>query len=500
MGERRRATREQPVSESHQTLIRARELRKGFGGTQALKSLNFELRAGQIHALIGENGAGKSTFIKILAGLHGADGGTLDLDPSVAAHHGIAFIHQDLGLIPSMSVADNVMLGERYPRRGGLIDWRAARRESRDWLQRVSAGISPRTPIDALPAAERALVAIARALRRRARVLVLDEPTAMLPGTDVGRLFTVLRELRAEGLGIIYVSHRLRELLSIADAVTVIRDGTTQCEGLARELSERDLIELMTGQPVDAATHAEGAHGDQVTFTARALSAAGLLPTDLTLHAGEIVGCVGLRGAGQDRLGAALFGLLESDGTMELDGAPYAPSSPQHALASGVTLISGSREKTLVATMSVAENFLVNPSFSLDRRWLRRPKAQLALVRRVLGDYDVRPPIPTKNVAELSGGNAQKLVFARGLETSPRLVVLEDPTAGVDMPTRRALYALMRERARAGVAFLVVSSDHEEVAQVCDRIHIFRAGRMGDAIDGPADPEQLARSISTEAQ
>jgi ribose transport system ATP-binding protein len=476
-------------------LIEAREVMKSFGASQALNGFDFDLERGEIHALIGENGAGKSTFIKMLAGLHDADGGTLE----VAAETEIAFIHQDLGLISDLSVADNMALGSGFRRRGTLIDWRATRRDSKQRLEVLGIDLDPRAEVGSLSMAERALVAIARSLQTGASILVLDEPTATLPGRDVQRLFEVLRRLRDEGIGVIYVSHRLREVLELADRVTVVRDGQTQFVGPAADLSERRLVELMTGMPVEELElDRQQGPGEQILSLTEA-GAEGV-PVEIEVRAGQIVGCAGLRDAGQERLGRALFGLDDAPAEMSLRSRPYRPGSPSEALKSGVVYISGSRWATLAGEMTVEENFLMNPEFSSMPGWFRSPRRERAGAAGMTERFDVRPADPRLPISALSGGNAQKVVLARSLDSSPALVLMEDPTAGVDMPTREQLYRVMKAEGRAGKGFLLISSDYDEVARVCDVVHVFRGGRVAVTLsDPPFDPERIAAIVAGEA-
>lgn len=483
-------------------LLTVRGLTRSFGATMALDAFDFTLMPGQIHALIGENGAGKSTFIKVLAGLHPPDSGTVEMVSSRAGRPAIAFIHQDLGLIPNMSVAENILLGSDYPRRAGLIDWRKVAALARESLARVGAAFDPGTDIDRLATADRALVAIARAVRLQARILVLDEPTAMLPGNDVHKLFEVLRQLKADGIGMIYVSHRLREILTIADVVTVMRDGRRSFHGAAAGRSEAELMARMVGESGEM--HRDRApsvrDASRTVLRVDGMRGDALSPTDLTLCAGEIVGCVGLRGAGQEMVGRALAGIARFDGAAALGGRDYRPRDVADALRHGVVFISGDRDMNLVRTMSVLENLFLNPAFTPLPRWFRSPRAEAAAAARVTRSYDVRLRSAAQPISELSGGNAQKVAVARGLENAPALVVLEDPTAGVDMPTRRALYDFMRAKAATGVAFLITSSDHDEVAAICDRIHVFRGGGVAATLAAPPfDPEYVATLASGEA-
>jgi ribose transport system ATP-binding protein len=484
---------EPATAEPLEELIAARSLSKSFGASVALDGFDFELRRGEINALIGENGAGKSTFIKMLAGLHDADGGELAVSGAVR----LAFIHQDLGLIPGLSVADNIALGGVYPRRLRLIDWGSTRQEATATLGLLGVEIDPAADIETLSMAERALVAIARALRIDANVLVLDEPTATLPGRDVERLFAVLRRLRDEGMGIIYVSHRLREVLSLADRVTVVRDGSTRFVGPAGELTERRLIELMTGLPPGQRELATARTGGETIVRLQDLEAAGPGSVDLEVRAGQIVGCAGLRDAGQERIGRALFGLAEADMSMTLYSHPYRPRSPVDALRSGVVYVSGSRWATVASEMTVEENLLLNPEFSSVPGWLRLPGRERAAATEILDRFHVRPDDPSLSIKALSGGNAQKVVLARSLENSPSLVLMEDPTAGVDMPTREELYRVMRREADEGRGFLIISSDYDEVARVCDLVHVFRGGHIAATLSNPPfDAEQIAAIVT----
>ncbi|PZV38768.1 sugar ABC transporter ATP-binding protein [Mesorhizobium kowhaii] len=484
-------------------LLVARNVTKTFGATVALKEFDLTVKPGQIHALIGENGAGKSTFIKVLAGINKPDEGTIEIVKSSRDHPAIVFIHQDLGLVPELSAAENIILGHEYPRMAGLIDWKAVYKTARESLAMVGADFDPATPVTELAVADRALVAIARALRLDARILVLDEPTATLPGNDVEKLFAVLKRLKSAGMGMIYVSHRLREVLTIADEVTVVRDGRRSFHGPVAGLTETNLIEHMIGaEAVQRHVRQPGKSDsdEDIVLTCRHLSASNLSDIAIEVRRGEIVGCVGLRGAGQDVLGRALSGITPFTGDVSLDGKTYKPRNVDDALRKGVSFITGDRDTAIVRTMTVQENLFLHPTRTSLSSWLRNRTEERKRAEQAVRDYDVRPRSPHKAIGELSGGNAQKVVFARGLESSPKLVVLDDPTAGVDMPTRYALYDLMRDHARKGISFIVASSDHDEVAAVCDRVYVFRAGRIAQILDDhPLDAEQIATLAQQEA-
>lgn len=477
------------------SLLKVFGLTKAFGATVALDAFDFALAPGQIHALIGENGAGKSTFIKVLAGIHDPDRGSITMAQAADGRPSIAFIHQDLGLVQGMSVAENILLGSAYPRRAGLIDWRTVTAFARNSLAAVGASFDPDAMVETLSVADRALVAIARAIRLEARILVLDEPTAMLPGHDVHKLFDVLQRLRADGIGMIYVSHRLREVLAIADEVTVLRDGRQAFHGSTATLSEADLMAKMVGRTnigdQNRPTMAQKSNKPVIRVTD--MTTATLAGASLVVNEGEIIGCVGLRGAGQEAIGRALVGITTFTGDVAMLDRAYSPRDVADALQRGVVFITGNREMNIVRTMSVLENLFINPRFTPLPRWFRSGRAERTATKRVTQSYDVRLRAPGQSISELSGGNAQKVVLARGLQSSPSLVVLEDPTAGVDMPTRFALYDVMRARAANGLAFVITSSDHDEVAAICDRIHVFRGGRITATLEAPPfDPQKIA--------
>ena len=482
-------------------LLQFQAISKRFGGTQAVDAVTLAVRAGEILALLGENGAGKSTLIKLLAGIYPADSGEILFDGRPQAQwrapqrggHGagpepLAFIHQDLGLVEWMTVAENVALGMGYPRRFGLIDWRAADATARRVMAKVGCDIDPQRRVFSLTRAEKSLLAIGRALAVQARLLVLDEPSASLPAADVARLFGVLRGLRAQGMAMVYVSHRLDEVMALSDRAAVMRDGKLVALLATAQTTEPELVRWIVGKAL-ASTPAKAAAGQAgppvLQLSGAASGNAG--PLSLALHAGEVLGLVGLRGAGHEAISRALFGREPlSAGQMLLQGRPCRFNSPADAIRAGVACVASERlEENLAASMSVLENLFPNPPLHGDRGLsLARRRRETGRAFKLIRQFDVNPPAPAAEAQQLSGGNQQKVVLARWFALDKPLLVLEEPTAGVDVGAKRQIYGLLRERAAAGTALVVVSTDVEEVATVCSRVLVFRNGLIAAELSG----------------
>jgi len=479
-------------------LLQFQAVSKRFGGTQAVDKVTLDVRAGEILALLGENGAGKSTLIKLLAGIHAVDDGEILFDGRPQSEwrradrreQPVAFIHQDLGLVEWMTVAENVGLGTGYPRRFGLIDWKAANDTARRVMARVGCDIDPGRRVFSLTRAEKSLLAIGRALEVKARLLVLDEPSASLPMSDVERMFGVLRELRRQGMAMMYVSHRLDEVMAISDRAAVMRDGRLVAVKTTAQTSESELVGLIVGKALSASVQKakEPARSEPVLKLEGAASGnAG--PLDLAVHRGEVLGLVGLRGAGHEAISRAIFGREPlSAGRMQLLGKACGFTCPADAIRAGVAYVAGERlEENLAGSMSVLENLFPNSTLHGDRglafdRPRRENESALALIRR----FDINPPAPSAEVQQLSGGNQQKVVLARWFHLDKPLVVLEEPTAGVDVGAKRQIYGVLRERAEAGTALVVVSTDFEEIATVCTRVLVFRDGLIAAELTGEA--------------
>ena len=483
-------------------LLRFAHVSKRFGGTQAVDDVSLDVEAGEVLALLGENGAGKSTLIKLLAGIYPADAGQMMVDGKSEdawrsrdpLRQPVAFIHQDLGLVEWMTVAENVAIGMGYPRlfgcKHGLIDWRAADEMAPRVLARVGCNIDPSRRVFSLTRAEKSLLAIGRALEVKARLLVLDEPSASLPATDVQRLFDVLRELRSQGVGMIYVSHRLDEVMQLSDRAAVMRDGRLVGVRRTADTSEGELIELIVGQSLSAeepSTASSGEDSCPALLELRGAVAGNAGPVDLTLRQGEILGLVGLRGAGHDAIGRAVFGCEPMiAGTLTVAGQSCILSNPSQAIAAGIGYTAGERlEQNLAGSMTVQENLFPNPRLHGERGLdAGRRRRELKRAWELTERFDVNPRDPQALVQQLSGGNQQKVVLARWEALSLPVQVLEEPTAGVDVGAKRQIYGLLRRRAAAGAGLVVVSTDYEEVATVCTRVLVFRAGRIAAELKG----------------
>ncbi|WP_037677952.1 sugar ABC transporter ATP-binding protein [Streptomyces griseus] len=472
-------------------LVRVRGLRKRFGGTLALADVDLDVHAGSVLALLGPNGAGKSTLIKILAGVHHADAGQVTVAGhplgSHAATSGMSFIHQDLGLVEWMTVAENIALSTGYRRRAGLISWRQTREHCADALRTVAGHLDPDAPIARLTPAERSLVAIARALAARARLIVLDEPTARLPAADCARLFHVLHALRDRGHGILYVSHRLDEVYEVADSFAVLRDGRLVSHGSLADHDPARLVRDIVGEePAEYHPTTVPAEGPAL-LTLDRVRVPGTGPVSLELGAGEALGLVGLSGAGQTELGRALAGARPLlDGEVLLGGRRHRPRTVADAVRLGVALVPGDRQREgCLAELTVRENLLANPRTGGPpaARWTG-PRRERAVAAGLIERLAVRPRDSEAAIATLSGGNQQKVMIGRWLQGGPRVLILEEPTASVDIGAKAAVHRLLDEALAAGLAVLLVSSDFDEVTRVCRRALVFVRGSVTAELSG----------------
>ena len=466
-------------------LLAVTGLAKRFGGTQALRGVDFSVEPGEIHALLGANGAGKSTLIKILAGVYTADGGSIRIGgaplEAAGSRERISFVHQDLGLIETMSVGENMAMGYGYPRRWPFIDWRAVNGRAARALDHLGSPLPLDRPVAELSRAEKSIVAIARALSGDASLLVLDDPTASLPEADVGKLFRILKRLAGHGVSVIYVTHRLDEVFRIATAVTVIRDGRTVAVYRPLTATPEQLVTDIVGKAPAARTVERRQSTAARALEVRDLRVGHAGPVSFEVGVGEIVGLAGLRGQGHETVGRGLAGVIRREGgEILLAGKAVRLASPADAIAHRIGFATGKRaEEALAPTLNVKENLFLNPvNFGRAAFGLRSRSGETEAARAILRKFDVRPPDPDREINTLSGGNQQKVVLARWAGQRYRLLVLEDPTIGVDVGAKAQIYRMMTEDAAAGTATVVVSSDLDELVQICDRVLAFSRGRI----------------------
>lgn len=467
-------------------VLQIRGLRKVYEGTVALGGVDLEIRGGEIHALLGENGAGKSTLVKLLAGIEHSDGGDITVagrqlpphhSPTDVAHAGVAFIHQQFGLVSDMTVAENIALVAGFPKKRGQIDWAELRNVARSAMARMGVDIDPEEPVAHLPVSAQSVVAIARALVQDAQLLVLDEPTASLTVEEVDTLFAVLARLRSEGVAIIYISHRLDEVRRICDRVTILRDGEKVAERDVADVSDSELIELIIGRkPQELVANSSAAHADCIVFDS--VSGERTRDISLSIQKGEVFGIAGLNGSGHNEIGTMLFGVLPiASGTITVDGVHYAPQDVTDAVSSGFAFVPSDRNgEGAAGELNLRENLFLNPEAKAVE-WLSNTQER-KVASEILQRFDVRPPNPDAFFSTLSGGNAQKVVLARWISQKPRVIILNDPTAAVDIGARREIHQRLREAAADGAVVIVISSDMEEIEQVCDRAAVVRAGRI----------------------
>jgi ribose transport system ATP-binding protein len=473
--------------------LKVEGLRKGYPGVQALKEVELTVYPAEIHGLVGENGAGKSTLIKILAGVVQADGGritlggeTVRLDSAADARaQGLAFIHQELNLIEYFTPPENVFLGHPLPKRWGLYSRQRVAEAAAEIFRELSVEIPLHEPVRYLPPGQRAMVAIARAFAHEASIYFMDEPSTSLTADEKGRLFALIRRLRDQGKSVVYVTHNLDDVLEITDAVTVLREGSRVAHRQTPSLTKEQLMEAMIGGAAHREREERPLRGEgPLLLEVDNLLGAGVGPVSFNLRCGEILGVGGLVGAGRSTLLSLLCGAEKQEsGRMRLEGQPYAPSTPEAALRAGVSLIPEERRSQgLALTSSVLSNTLTS---SLRRYsfagWMHFQAAREAAswagerVRLKAPSYD-------RAVRTLSGGNQQKVLFARAVLAAPRLLLLDEPTRGVDVGARFEIYEIIRGMAEEGVAILLVSSDFEEILGLADRIVFLREGSQGRSV------------------
>jgi ribose transport system ATP-binding protein len=471
-------------------LLEVRGLTRVFGRARALDAVDMDVRAGEVVALLGENGAGKSTLIKLLAGVDRPTSGTIRLGEQTFEHGlstadarsgGLAFVHQDLGLLGELSVAENIAHITGFARRRGLVDWRSQWEAARAILERWEIELDPKARVDRLEGAERALVAIARALAADARLVVLDEPTATLPRHHVETLLGAIGRLREGGIGVIYVTHRLREALEVADRAVILRDGRLAADMPMAGATQEQLIEHIVGRTPDIAPATKRQVAAEVTLQLERVTGEHAQAVSLKFRCGEIVALVGLVGAGQRNLGRIVAGADRLvAGTMTLVGSPYAPHSPKAAQRAGVTYIPGDRiGEASFAAFESGMNFALRSQSALR---ITRRNADRRIAAPVFAKAGVTPADPAARFGTLSGGNQQKVLVAKWMADQPAVLVADDPTAGVDVGARATIHERLADAAAEGLTIVLVSSDADEVVALAHRAVVFRHGQVAAEI------------------
>ena len=492
------------LAETGVAALSVSDLSKSFGHRRVLSDVSFDIAPGEVHALLGQNGSGKSTLIKCLAGVHTPDpGGSVQVagkllphayPPSQAKRHHLAFVHQDLGLLPDMTVMENLALGEGFRRRGPFIQWGSQRTLARQVLEDFQLDVRPDALVKDLPVTARTLLAIARALQtadgrgcHELACLVLDEPTAALPDHDAEILFEAIGRVQAAGVAVAYVTHRMEEVFRLAQQVTVLRDGRVTLTALVADLTHRSLVSEIVGergQKVGQARQAPRRLVADKPASRPVLQAAGLCgrrikDVSLSLEAGEIVGLAGLAGSGRSELARLLFGAQKiSSGSLVLNGESFAPETPGQAMRRGLALVPEDRRREgCVLTMSVAENMTLTslPVTALGTLDLREERNA---VKDAIREFDIRPSYPDEAIRFLSGGNQQKVVLAKWLARRPTVLILDEPVQGVDVGAKAEIFAMLRNAAAQGTALLVIDSDFDNLVELCDRVVALSDGRI----------------------
>ena len=492
-------------------LLEVRGARKVFPGVRALDDVDFTLRAGEIHALLGENGAGKSTLINLLTGVLPRDGGTIRIEgveidprgPAEARAVGIGAVYQEASLLPNLSVAENLYLG-RQPTRFGLVQRGRMNRDAAALLTRYGLTIDVAETLASYSTAVQQIVAIARAVDLSAKVLILDEPTASLDAAETAMLFDVMRDLKAKGLGLVFVTHFLDQVFAVSDRITVLRNGKLAGERETAGLSRMDLVSLMLGKALTADSHlarrrvAKPPGAPLVAFQGLGRKRF-VEPFDLTLAAGEVVGAAGLLGSGRTETALLMFGAVTADqGKATVDGETVRLKSPRDAIRLGFGLCPEERKADgVVGALSVRENIAL--ALQAREGWLKRlpRKVQDELADRYIQLLDIRTPDAEKPIEQLSGGNQQKTLLARWLATEPRLLILDEPTRGIDVGAHAEIVRLIETLSEQGMALYVISSEIEEVAAYADRVMVMRDRRQADVLEGAAvTPDAIITSIA----
>lgn len=471
-----------------QPILKLDNICKSFPGVRALYNAGLSVYPGKVMALMGENGAGKSTLMKILTGIYSKDSGSIHYqgqevtfkNPKMSQLAGISIIHQELNIIPNLTIAENIFLGREFTNKFGGIDWKKMTTESEKLLKRLKIKHSPTTPVEQLSLGELQMIEIAKALSFDAKVIIMDEPTDALTDTETDALFNVIRELKQQNCGIVFISHRMKDIFTICDDVTVLRDGELIAERSLKEINEEQLIELMVGRKLsEQYPHIESPIGDTV-LEVKNISGCGVHNASFKLHRSEILGISGLMGAGRTELMKLIYGALpKTAGEVFLKQKQLSIHSPQDGLNNGIVYISEDRKGDgLVLGMSIKENMTLTALKQLTKHYSINHKAEKMTVNDFILLFNIKTPSMDQTIGLLSGGNQQKVAIAKGLMTRPDVLILDEPTRGIDVGAKKEIYQLINKFKEEGMSIIIVSSDMPEIIGMSDRVLVMNNGEI----------------------
>jgi inositol transport system ATP-binding protein len=469
-------------------LLKVRGLSKSFLGIKALDNIHFDLNRGEVHAIMGENGAGKSTFMKILIGLLKADSGSISLNSEQIEHmdvysimqKGIAMIHQEILMIPELTVAQNIYLG-RESKRAFLLDEKAIIQQAEELLSSMGLDIQVRTKVKYLSIAELQLIEIAKAVSNNASVIIMDEPSSALSEKEVEILFKIIKDLKNKGVAIIYISHKMEEIYQISDRITVLRDGQFIATKNTADLDKNSLIALMVGREIEELFTTKSLAKDEIVLKVKNLHKKGKFSDiNFEVHAGEVLGIAGLMGAGRTEIARAIFGLDSFDsGEILLKGKTVQIRSPKEAIKHGIGYVSEDRKALgFIPDLSVNQNISLSSILNYSKRWLIDEKKEREATAKIAHELKIKASGPNQKVINLSGGNQQKVVIARVLMASPLLIILDEPTRGIDIGAKQEIYKLIRELTKNGLAVIMISSELPEILGMSNRILVLSKGKQ----------------------
>lgn len=494
-------------------IVRMEKISKDFGSGPVLKDIDLEVRAGEILGIIGENGAGKSTLMKILAGIHPPTSGRVHVNgaavriasPRDARRLKISLVPQEFNLIRDLPVYNNVFLGEELLKKSGILDKEAMKARTRELLSQLSVSLSPEAKIEGLSAAEKQMVEICKALAFDARVLIMDEPTTMLTKYEIEILFRLVRKLRSEGMTILYISHKLKEVKNLCDRVVVLRDGELVHDGPTADVTIVEMAQKMVGRELGSIFPAKGKPSEEVVFEARGVSVPGVLKDiSFQLRRGEVLGLAGLVGAGRTELAETVLGLLKkSAGSFLKEGKELNLKKPADAVAAGISYLSEDRQGTgIITTFTVTRNVTLVSLGDYCRSFFRLidKGTEKRKVQSYVDSFHIKTDSLDRRLENLSGGNQQKVSLAKAIDTAPSVLIVDEPTRGVDVSAKHEIYVFIDELARTGISCLFISSELEEIIGMCDRVLVMRDGRVAGTLEGDRITEEEIMYLATGVQ